>query len=134
MFYIKLFIWSFLFKISIRADICFQWNFVLVYLFHWTISVLINENWNKRNQHKIQLKTSLFLLLGYCSKIYFIFRSLANGNCISSIPLLLVGNNSLMDELRCLTSIVLYLHSEFCGKALLFWIVWKRFFKSIKSF
>ena len=44
-------------------------------------------------------------------------RSLANWNCMySSIPLLLVGNNSMMDELRCLTSIVLYLHSEFYGK------------------
>ena len=34
----------------------------------------------------------------------------------SSISLLLVGNNSLVEELRCLTSIELYLHSEFYGK------------------
>ena len=34
----------------------------------------------------------------------------------NSIPLLLVGNNLLVDELRCLTSIVSYLHSECCGK------------------
>ena len=34
----------------------------------------------------------------------------------SSIPLLLFGNNSLVDKLRCSTSIVLYLHSEFYGK------------------
>ena len=52
----------------------------------------------------------------YC-KIDFIFRSLANGNSMySSISLLLVGNNSLVEELRCLTSIELYLHSEFYGK------------------
>ena len=42
---------------------------------------------------------------------------MANGNCMySSISLLLVGNNSLVEELRCLTSIELYLHSEFYGK------------------
>ena len=34
----------------------------------------------------------------------------------SSISLLLIGNNSLVKELRCLTSIELYLHSEFYGK------------------
>ena len=34
----------------------------------------------------------------------------------SSISLLLVGNNSLVEKLRCLTSIELYLHSEFYGK------------------
>ena len=56
------------------------------------------------------------LLACYC-KIDFIFRPLANGNCIySSISLLLVGNSSLVKELRCLTSIELYLHSEFNGK------------------
>ena len=49
--------------------------------------------------------------------INFIFRSLANGNCIySSISLLLVGNNSLVENLRCLTSVELYLHSEIYGK------------------
>ena len=85
-------------------------------MFNWTYSVLINENWNKRNQQKIQLKISLLLLLTCYSKIDFIIRSSANGNCISSIPLLLIGNNLLMDEPRCLTSIVLYLHSEFYGK------------------
>ena len=57
------------------------------------------------------------MLLAYYSKIDFNFRSLANGNCMySSMPLLLVRNNSLMDELRCLTSTVLYFHSEFYGK------------------
>ena len=50
MFYIKLFICSFLFEISFRANICFQWNFVVAYLFSWTIRLLVNENWNKRNQ------------------------------------------------------------------------------------
>ena len=34
----------------------------------------------------------------------------------SSISLLPVGSNSLMEELRCLTTIELYLHSEFYGK------------------
>ena len=49
--------------------------------------------------------------------IDFTFRSLANGNCMySSISSLLVGNNSLVKELRRLTSIELYLHSEFHGK------------------
>ena len=49
--------------------------------------------------------------------IDFTFRSLANGNCMcSSISSLLVGNNSLVKELRRLTSIELYLHSEFYGK------------------
>ena len=33
----------------------------------------------------------------------------------SSISLLLVGNNSFVEKLRCLTSIELYLHSEFYG-------------------
>ena len=51
----------------------------------------------------------------YC-KIDFIFRSLANGNSTySSISLLLVGNNSLVEELRCVTSIEQYLHSKFYG-------------------
>ena len=46
----------------------------------------------------------------YC-KTNFIFRELANGNCIySSMSLLLVGNNSLVEELKCLTSIDFYLH------------------------
>ena len=59
---------------------------------------------------------SLLLLAYYC-KIDFIFRSLANGNCMySSISLLLVGNNSLVDKLRCLTSVELYLRSKFYGK------------------
>ena len=59
----------------------------------------------------------LFLLLAFYCKTDFIFRSLANGDCMySSISLLLVGDNSLVDELRCLTSIELYLHSEFYGK------------------
>ena len=45
--------------------------------------------------------------------IDFTFRSLANGNCMySSISSLLIGNNSLVKELRRLTSIELYLHSE----------------------
>ena len=93
MFYIKLFICSFLFKISFRANKCFQEN------------------------KKIQLKISLFLLLACYCKIDFIFRSLANENCMySSMPLLLVGNNSLVEELRFLTSIELYLHSEFYDK------------------
>ena len=49
--------------------------------------------------------------------IDFTFRSLTNGNCMySSISSLLVGNNSLVKELRRLTSIELYLNSEFHGK------------------
>ena len=49
--------------------------------------------------------------------IDFTFRSLANGNCMYSfISSPLVGNNSLVKELRYLTSIELYLHSEFHGK------------------
>ena len=49
--------------------------------------------------------------------IDFTFRSLVNGNCMySSISSPLVGNNSLVKELRRLTSIKLYLHSEFHGK------------------
>ena len=49
--------------------------------------------------------------------IDFTFRSSANGNCMcSSISSPLVGNNSLVKELRRLTSIELYLHSEFHGK------------------
>ena len=49
--------------------------------------------------------------------IDFTFRSLANGNCMySSISPLLIGNNSLVKELRRLTSIELYLHSECHGK------------------
>ena len=48
--------------------------------------------------------------------IDFIFRYLANGNCMySSISSLLVENNSLVEELRGFTSIELYLHSEFHG-------------------
>ena len=35
---------------------------------------------------------------------------------VIAISLLLVGNNSLVEELRCLTSIELYLNSEFYGK------------------
>ena len=67
---------------------------------------------NKKNQ----LKLPLLLLLAY-GKTDFIVRSLANGNCMDlSTPLLLVGNNSLVDELKCLTSIKLHLHSEFFGK------------------
>ena len=70
----------------------------------------------KRNQRKNRLKTSLLLLLVYC-KIYFIFESLAKENCIcSSISLLLIGDKSLVDELRCLTSIDLHLHAESYGK------------------
>ena len=34
----------------------------------------------------------------------------------SSMSLVLVGGNSLMEELRCLTSIELYLNSHFYGK------------------
>ena len=49
MFYIKLFICSFLFKISFGANICFQWPFVVAFMFNWTIRLLINENWNKKN-------------------------------------------------------------------------------------
>ena len=42
---------------------------------------------------------------------------MANGNCMySSLSLLLVGNNSLVEELRYLRSTELYLHSEFYGK------------------
>ena len=85
-------------------------------MFNWTIRLLINENWNKRNQQKVQLKISLLLLLTCYGKIVFIIRSSANGNCINSIPLLLVGKNLLMDQPRCLASVVLYLHSEFYGK------------------
>ena len=49
--------------------------------------------------------------------IDFTFRSLANGNCMySSISSPIVGNNALVKELRRLTSIELYLHSEFHGK------------------
>ena len=48
-FYIKLFVCSFLFKISLRANKCFQWNFAVVCMFIWTIRLLINENWNKGN-------------------------------------------------------------------------------------
>ena len=49
--------------------------------------------------------------------IDFTFRYLPNWNCMySSISPLIVGNNSLMEELRCLTSVDLYLHSEFHGK------------------
>ena len=49
----------------------------------------------------------------YC-KIDFIFRSSANGNCMySSMSLLLVWNNWLVEELRYLTSVDLYLHSEY---------------------
>ena len=59
---------------------------------------------------------SLLLLLAYC-KTDYIFRSLANGNSMySSISLLLVGNNSLVDEIKCLTPIELYFHSECYGK------------------
>ena len=50
MFYIKLFIYSFLFKISFGANIFFQLTFVVVYKFSWTIRLLVNENWNKKNQ------------------------------------------------------------------------------------
>ena len=40
-----------------------------------------------------------------------------NGNCMySSMSLLLVGDNSLVEELRCLTSIELYLNSDYYGK------------------
>ena len=40
-----------------------------------------------------------------------------NGNCIySSVSLLLVGDNSLVEELRSLTSIELYLNSNYYGK------------------
>ena len=42
---------------------------------------------------------------------------MANGNCMySSISSAFVGNNSLVKELRHLTSIELYLYSEFHGK------------------
>ena len=74
---------------------------------------------------KNSVKVSLLLLLACYCKIDFIFRSLANANCMySSISLLLVGNNSLVEELRCLTSVELYLHSEFYG------ILWHCSFKS----
>ena len=44
-------------------------------------------------------------------------RSLTNGNCMySSISSLLIGNNSLVKELRHLASIELYRHAEFYGK------------------
>ena len=40
-----------------------------------------------------------------------------NGNCMySSMSLLLVGDNSLVEELRCLTSIELYLNTDYYGK------------------
>ena len=52
----------------------------------------------------------------YC-KIDFVFRSSADGSCMhSSMSLLLLGNNLLVQKLRCLTSIDFYLHSEFYGK------------------
>ena len=61
---------------------------------------------NKKSQLKISL---LLLLVCYCN-IDLIFRSLANGNCRnSSMSLLLVRNNSLVEELRYLTLIELYL-------------------------
>ena len=43
-FYIQLSNCSFLFKISFRANKYFQWNFVVVYMFIWTIRLLINKN------------------------------------------------------------------------------------------
>ena len=47
----------------------------------------------------------------------FLSRSMLNGNCMySSMSLLLVGDNSLVEELRCLTSIELYLNSDYYGK------------------
>ena len=40
-----------------------------------------------------------------------------NGNCIySSMSLFLVGDHSLVEEIRCLTSIEIYLNSDYYGK------------------
>ena len=63
-----------------------------------------------------KLKISLLLLLAYYIKIDFNFRSLANRNCLYSfIPLGWMKHPN-YPNILCLTSIVSYLHSEFCGK------------------
>ena len=44
-------------------------------------------------------------------------RSLTNGNCLySSLSLLLIGDNSLVEVLRCLTSSELFLNPDYYGK------------------
>ena len=61
----------------------------------------------------------LFLnLLVFIIYIYiYLFRSQTNGNCLySSTSLLLIGDNSLVDNLRAMTSIELFLHGEFYSK------------------
>ena len=116
-FYIKLFICSFLYRISFRSNVCFQWNFIVVYMFIWIISFLLTKLEINEINKTSQLKIPLLLLLACYCKIDFIFRSLANGNyTYSSMSLLLVGNNSSVKELRFLTSVELYLHSELYGK------------------
>ena len=39
-------------------------------MFIWTIRLVINENWNKENQQKIQLKISLLLLLACLEAVF----------------------------------------------------------------
>ena len=47
----------------------------------------------------------------------FLCRSTLNGNCMhSSMSLFSVGDNSLVDELQCLTQIELHLNSNYYGK------------------
>ena len=47
-------------------------------------------------------------------KLVFAFKSLSNGNCLySSVSLLLAGDNSLVQDLRLLTSIELYLNATY---------------------
>ena len=47
----------------------------------------------------------------------FLYRSKLNGTCMySSMSLFLVGDNSLVEELRHLISIELYLNSDYYGK------------------
>ena len=58
--------------------------------------------------HPIQPKMQFLLLK---------FRSLAIGNCVySSLSLLLIGYNYLVEVLRCLTSIELYLNPDYYGR------------------
>ena len=55
--------------------------------------------------------------LVYIHILFYCFRSETTGNCLySSISLLLVGNNSLVETLRCLTSLELHQHASFYSK------------------
>ena len=65
----------------------------------------------------------------------FMFRSEASGNCLySSVPLALVGNNTLVEELRIMTSVELFLNAKFYSEHPIFLSLFKTHKDKLVSF